>query len=206
MTLSRFMAEQLSNPSGMAGSLVAFVWNRRNAAMNDAVFDSLALISTDRVLEVGFGGGYLLGRMSAMITNGLVVGVDISPAMVAFCERRYRTLLKKGSLELRYATVESLPFPAEYFSKACTVNSIFYWQDVQRALSELQRVLTKDGLLVLCFTCKESLENRNFARHVHLYEAEEVEQMAVSCGFQVSTQPLSDKHRKFLCLTAKKQS
>ena len=197
MTFDRFIAEQLSNPSGIVGRLAAFLWNRRNASLNDVVFDSLALNSTDRVLEVGFGGGYLLGRMSTIITNGLVVGVDISPAMVAFCERRYHPLIKKGALELRCAQVESLPYPSEYFTKACTVNSIFYWQNVQRALSEFERVLTRDGFVVICFTCKESLENRNFAKHVALYEAEEIEQMAILCGLQVSTKHLFDRHRKF---------
>jgi ubiquinone/menaquinone biosynthesis C-methylase UbiE len=206
MTIDRFVAEQLSNPSGIVGNLVAFLWNRRNASLNDVVFDSLALNSTDRILEVGFGGGYLLGRMSNIVTNGLVVGVDISPAMVSFCEKRYHPLIKKGKLELRRAQVEVLPYPSEYFTKACTVNSIFYWQDVKRALSEFERVLTRDGFVVICFTCKESLENRNFAKHVVLYEAEEIEQMAILCGFQVRTKHLFDRHRKFLCMTAKKLS
>ena len=36
-----------------------------------------------RVLEVGFGGGYLLGLMSTVVTVGFLAGVDRSPAMVA---------------------------------------------------------------------------------------------------------------------------
>lgn len=206
MTFDKFTEKQLSNPSGIIGNLTALMWNRRNASLNDAVLDSLALSSTDRVLEVGFGGGYLLGRMSAITTNGLLAGVDISPAMVARCERRYRSLIQQGKLELRCAQAESLPYPAEYFTKACTVNSIFYWQDVQRGFSEFGRVLIKDGLLVICFTCKESLENRRFAKHVSLYEADDIERLAGSSGFKTDTRQLSDQHRKFLCITARKES
>jgi len=206
MTFARFISKQLSNPSGIVGNLAAFLWNRRNARLNDVAFDSLALNSTDRVLEVGFGGGYLLGRMSAVLTNGWLAGVDVSPAMITFCERRYHPLKQNGKLELRCAQAESLPYPSAYFTKVCSVNSIFYWQNVQRALSEFERVLTRGGFLVICFTCKESLENRNFAKHIALYEADEIEQMAASCGFQVSTERLFDRHRKFLCMTARKQS
>jgi ubiquinone/menaquinone biosynthesis C-methylase UbiE len=206
MTLARLLAQQLGNPSGITSVLAAALWNRRNARLNDVTFDSLALRANDRVLEVGFGGGYLLGLMSTAVTSGLLVGVDVSPAMVASCERRYRSLIREGRLELRCAPAESLPYPAEYFNKACSVNSVFYWADVQGGLSELARVLTGDGCLVLCFTCKESLEDRRFAEHVRLYEEDEIQQMAVSCGFQVITKPLSDKHREFLRMIARKRS
>jgi ubiquinone/menaquinone biosynthesis C-methylase UbiE len=205
MAFARFVAKQLSNPSGIAGNLAGRLWNRRNASLNEVAFDSLALNSTDRVLEVGFGGGYLLGRMSTVVTEGYLVGVDISPAMVATCEKRFRQFIRQGKLELRCAQVESLPFPSEYFTKVCSVNSIFYWQNVQRALSEIERVLTKDGFVVLCFTCKESLENRNFAKHVALFEADDIEWMGMLCGFHVSTKYFFDRHRKFLCMIARKQ-
>lgn len=205
MSFARYAAAQLGNPSGIAGNLAAFVWNRRNAVLNDVVFDALNPGPTDRVLEVGFGGGYLLGRMSAIVTDGLLTGVDISPAMVRLCEKRHRSLVKSGRLELKVAQAESLPFPSGHFNKACSVNSIFYWHDAQRALSELARVLSEDGHLVLCFTHKESLERRGFAKHVALYDPEDIERMAMLCGLWVTTKRASDMHREFLCMTARKK-
>lgn len=205
MPFARLLAQQLANPSRITGNLAARVWNRRNAALNDAAFDSLALTANSRLLEVGFGGGYLLGRMAGVVTAGLLAGVDISPAMVGRCERRYRSLVQSGRLELSCAPAESLPYPAEHFTRACSVNSIFYWQDVRRGLSELHRVLTRDGLAVLCFTCKESLETRGFAEHIALYEDGEIERMALACGFQVDVERLADRHRDFLRLVARKQ-
>ena len=205
--LARFLARQLANPSGVIGRWVmAPIWNRRNSALNDAVFDSLALHPRDRVLEVGFGGGYLLGRMAAVVTEGLLAGVDVSPAMVAFCEKRYRPLVEAGKLDLQCAPAESLPYPDGHFSKACLVNSIFYWQDAPQALSELHRVLEEGGLLVMCFTCKRCLEDRQFARHgLALYEDGQVCQMMESAGFDgVDTTRASDRHREFLCIVGRK--
>jgi SAM-dependent methyltransferase len=118
--LAKFVAQQLGAPSGVIGRWVlAPLWNRRNAALNDVVFDRLALHSDDRVLEIGFGGGYLLGRMAGVVTQGFVAGVDVSEAMVAVCERRYRPLVRAGRLELRSAPAESLPYRSGCFSKAC---------------------------------------------------------------------------------------
>lgn len=205
--VAKFLAGQLSNPSGIFGRLIlAPLWNRRNSALNDAVFDSLDLRPHDRVLEVGFGGGYLLGRMLKVAADGFFAGVDISPEMVAFCERRYRPLVAAGRLELKCAKAEALPYEAAYFNKACTVNSIFYWEDAQRAISEMWRVLEEDGRLVICFTCKECLEDKSFARHgVATYEAEEVRQMLQSAGFrEIGTARLSDRHRKFWRVTGRK--
>ena len=204
MLLSKFIAKQLGNPSGIIGNLIsAPLLNKRNVVLNDVAFDSLDLGPHDRVLEVGFGGGYLLGRMSAVVTDGLLAGVDVSPTMVALCEKRNRLLVREGRLDVKCARAESLPYPAGYFTKVCTVNSIFYWQNVPQALSEFWRVLAEGGTLVMCFTSKESLENKSFTNYgVALYEANEVELMMASAGFHaIRTTRSSDRHREFLCMT-----
>jgi arsenite methyltransferase len=207
MIPAKFFARQLSHPSGIIGRFVLpRVWNRRNSALNEVAFNSLALRPGDRVLEVGFGGGQLLGQMAGAITDGLLASVDISPAMVAFCEKRYRPLVREGKLELRCASAESLPYPSSYFTKACSVNSIFYWQNASQAISELWRVLVEGGMLVLCLTCKGSLEKRGFANSgITLYAADEVQQMMETSGFHpIRMMRASDKHREFVCATGRK--
>jgi len=200
---SGYLARQLSIPSGIVGRLVlAPLWNRRNSALNDAALESLALDPRDRVLEVGFGGGYLLGRMAAVVTEGLVAGVDVSQAMLEYCERRYRPLIEEGRLELSCAGAEALPHPSGRFTKAVTVNSLFYWDDVPQALAELCRVLEKGCRLVLCLTCKGSLEKRDFARQgLALYEDEELCRAVQAAGFgQLELSRAADRHREFVCL------
>lgn len=205
--LAKLLAKQLGNPSGIFGRLVlAPLWNKRNVALNDVAFDSLASSPCDRVLEVGFGGGYLLGRMATVVTKGFLAGVDASPAMVAFCQKRHWPLVEAGKLELKCAKAESLPYPADYFTKVCTVNSIFYWENAPQAISELYRVLEVGGMLVMCFTSKECIEGKGFARHgVLLYEADKVHQMLESAGFQeIGMTRARDRHREFWCTTGRK--
>jgi ubiquinone/menaquinone biosynthesis C-methylase UbiE len=197
--LARALAKQLAYPSGVLGRLMlAPLWNRRNTALNDAAFDGLALRPHDRVLEVGFGGGYLLGRMAAVVTEGFLAGVDASPAMVALCQKRYRALIETGDLELKCAKAEALPYPPASFNKVCTVNSIFYWESAPQAISELRRVLEENGALVLCFTCKDSVEDRRFARHgMTLYDAGDIDPMMTAAGFrELSFTHSSDQHRE----------
>lgn len=207
MTRSKLIAHQLGNPTGIWGIVAGFIWNRRNAALNDTVLDLLALQSADRVLDIGFGGGYLLNRMLKTVTGGLVAGVDISPAMVAASEKRYQKAIRAGKLNLKCAAAEALPYPNQHFTKVCSVNSIFYWPDMAQGMREILRVLMTDGKVVICFTCKTSMEKQSFATNVRLYEAGEVEQIISQCGFKdVKTAFFSDKYRQYIGMTGKKSS
>lgn len=198
--VSRYLSGQLRRPHGLVGRLaMAPMWNRRNAPLNDAVLEALDLQPGERVIEVGFGGGYLLDRMAAVLGAGQLAGVDPSPAMVARAKRRFDALVRAGRLDLRCAPAERLPHPDGAFAKACTVNSIFYWDDLDRGLLELHRVLGHDGILVVCFTSRASLETRGFSKYgLTLYEADEVGRAFERAGF-IDTQIVdgADPHRTF---------
>lgn len=205
MAVSKLLANQLGNPNRFFSRIAAFVWNRRNAALNDTVLDLLLLQPTDRVLDIGFGGGYLLKRMAEGIMDGLLAGVDISSAIVAHAKKRFVKEIRSDRLVLECASVEALPFPDEHFTKVCSVNSIFYWQDVEQGLHEIKRVLILGGKVVLCFTNKASLEKKDFARHLQIFEVTEVDTLMKAVGFQdtrIST--FSDQHREYICITAKR--
>ncbi len=204
MTVSKLVAKQLGNPTRKFSKLAAWTWNRRNAALNDTVFELLALEPTDRVLDIGFGGGYLLDRMAKIVTNGCLAGIDKSTAMVADAKKRYLPIIQSGRLELKCAPVEALPYPDQHFNKVCSVNSIFYWQDLEKGFSEMQRVLAKNGKAVVCFTEKGSLETKGFAREIKLFESGDMDEMLKESGFR-DTKVLTfvDQYRQYTCITAK---
>jgi SAM-dependent methyltransferase len=203
MSSSQFLARQLGNPSKVVGRFLAPMWNKRNQALHDATFASLALDINDRVLEVGSGGGSLLGRIASVTTEGVVVGVDISPAMISYCTRRHRPLIDSGRLALACASADAIPYPDCHFNKICTVNSVFYWPNVFDALAEFRRLLEVSGTFVMCFTCRSSLQRKRFAEHIRLYEPQDIADMMTSSGFQnLHQQLLLDRHRQFVCITA----
>jgi ubiquinone/menaquinone biosynthesis C-methylase UbiE len=203
--LSRFIAKQLANPSPVIGQLVlAPIWNRRNAALNDAAFAAMELAPQDAVLEVGFGGGYLLGRILEVVREGTVAGVDKSAAMVSYCRNRYRSQIRSGRLVLHCGAGEHIPFGSGNFTKVCAVNSLFYWEDAGSVLSEVFRVLKEGAEFVLCFTDRRSLEAKAFTRQgMAHYEIGEVQSMLESAGFGVvDAVRRADKHREYWCVRA----
>jgi ubiquinone/menaquinone biosynthesis C-methylase UbiE len=146
--------------------------------------------------------------MSAVVTGGFIGGVDISTIMVEQCQARYRALIQAGKMDLKEGTADRLPYPDGHFSKAVSVNSIFYWPDAPQAILELSRVLAQNGHLVLRFTSKDSLQQKNFARHgLTLCDGGDVQRWLEETDFrEINITRHADRHRSFWCVTALRSS
>ena len=198
------IAAQLRQPSGRIAGLVAWMLNRINAPMNNETLALLDVGPDGRVLEVGFGGGALLASMAQVAARGVVVGVDFSPAVVERARRLLRDPVASGRVELRCADATAIPYPDWHFTKACTVNTIYFWPDQRAVLTEFRRVLVDGGRLIVSFGAKESAEKLPYTRHgFTLYEPAEVQALLESTGFRdVRVVAQSVGRFKFFCAVA----
>jgi len=201
-----FFSRQLAKPSGLFGRLFTARWlEKANVGMNALTLDSLALGENDRLLEVGFGSGYLLEQVLARRLCGQVAGLDVSREMVEHVGRRLRRYVKAGQADIRQGDIESMPFADSRFTALCSVNTLYFWRDPARALAECRRVLEPAGRLVLCFNSKHDLEQWPGHEHgFNLYELSEVEDLLATAGFSgISTRTGHDTAQgEFYCLTA----
>jgi arsenite methyltransferase len=171
MLVPPFLARQLARPSGLFGRFVmAPFLNRKTADHNAMVFEDLQIAPESRVLEVGFGGGALLDRMCTAASSGFVAGVDLSDQMLARARKTLRRFVDAGRLQLEHANVERIPFGAATFDRACTVNTTYFWPDLEAGLAELHRVLRPGGRLVIGFADpddirRDGLDKQGFSTH-----------------------------------------
>jgi len=186
VALSDLLAAQLRKPSGWFGRVVvARLLDRVNAPLNELTLRALELTADDHVLELGPGGGDLVARMAKIVTHGRLAAVDFSPEMIERCARRFASLVAAGRLELRCASVEELPYGAAEFTKACTVNTIYFWSDPELALAKLRASLRDGGRLAVTFNPRSAAEKLAYTRHFHaLYERAEVERLLQQAGFR----------------------
>jgi arsenite methyltransferase len=109
----------------------------------------LNLSSGESVLDIGCGPGYLCETMAEIVGHrGAVVGIDISPDLIAFCNRR------KASTWLSYAGGEATKLnqaDASFDVVVCT-QVAEYVPDVDRVLSETFRVLKPGGRTIFVAT------------------------------------------------------
>jgi arsenite methyltransferase len=143
--LLAFLARQLRRPSGWFGRRVmASLLNEGNRDLLDAVLDVAAPAPGARVVDVGFGGGYTLDRLAPRVSPERVVGVEVSETMISAVRHR-----RGDAYDLHLADAAALPFAEASFDLALSVNTIYFWPDPVRVLSEMKRVLKPGGRLVL---------------------------------------------------------
>jgi len=108
------------------------------------VLEKMRLVSTDNVLDVGCGSGWLSRRIAEKVQDGRVVGMDVSDQMV-----RVARGTSAGHENVLYVTGEAgeIPWEANFFTQAISVESAYYWPDPRAGLKEICRVLRPGGKL-----------------------------------------------------------
>ncbi len=99
-----------------------------------------------RILDVGCGTGYLLGRLAARAPQAeALAGIDAAPAMIEAARRT----AADDRLRFVVGTAERLPWPAASFDLVVSTTSFDHWADQRAGLAQCARVLAPGGCLVL---------------------------------------------------------
>ena len=105
----------------------------------DVLWNRIAETKPEHVLEVGPGPGELSQRMAREL-GAEVVAIDVSPRMVELTRAR--------GIDARVGDVQALPFDSARFDIVVAAWVLFHPADLDRALSEIERVLRPGGRLI----------------------------------------------------------
>ncbi|BAY19935.1 hypothetical protein NIES21_58050 (plasmid) [Anabaenopsis circularis NIES-21] len=144
--------QMFGRPKGMLGRLGGMIMASMNQAFTYSVIDLLDIQPNDQVLEVGFGSGVGIQRLSSLASAGYIAGIDYSQEMVEQATARNMAEIEMGLVDLRQGSVESLPFEDNKFDKVLAVNSMQVWPDAVFGLREVRRVMKVGGRIALGFT------------------------------------------------------
>ena len=105
----------------------------------------------ERVLDLGCGSGWATRLLARMVGDGpegfgQVVGVDVSDEMI-----RHARETSKDFENVLYVwgSAQQIPWEENYFDKVLSVESFYYYDDQDRALNELFRVMAPRGRLFI---------------------------------------------------------
>jgi ubiquinone/menaquinone biosynthesis C-methylase UbiE len=88
--------------------------------------------------------------------------LELSTDSVKVAMKQNKTLIETGRVEILHASVESLPFPDNFFDLVTAVESYYFWPDLIENLKEIHRVLKPEGQILLIKSYKhEKFEKRN---------------------------------------------
>ncbi len=149
------------------------------------VLDLMRLSPEDNVLDVGCGAGWLSRLLAEQVPEGRVVGVDISDEMI----RRAR----RNSADLENAMfvigeAEEIPWDANFFNHAISVEAAYYWPDPLAALREIHRVLREAG--------KAWLLINYYSENVHAHQWNEI--LSVTAHLRSSAEWVGAFHRGWI--------
>ncbi len=128
------------------------------------------LVKGKTVLDIASGSGYgsaLLGTTAERVT-----GVDVDKATVAYAKKNYES----KNVTFKVGDGVSIPLADNSIDVVVSFETIEHIEEYEVFMSEVKRVLKKDGLFILSTPNDvEFIEGNHF--HIHEFEAKELESL-----------------------------
>lgn len=147
-----------------------------------------------KILDLCCGGGHVSYQIAPFTDE--VTAYDLTPSMVELVSKQAEVRGLKN-ITAQQGAAESLPFADQSFDCVITRYSAHHWQNVAQAMSEIHRVLTASGKVIIVDvlgnsnpvldTFFQSIETIRDPSHVRNYSLEEWMHFVEYAGFTVET-------------------
>ena len=118
---------------------------RGHRPVGEQAIERMRVPTDARVLDVGCGSGWASRLLAGFAINGRVTGIDISDEMIRLARESSRSF---PQCDFEIASAEQLPFKDNEFTHAFSMESLYYYRDIPKALKEIHRVLKPGGVFV----------------------------------------------------------
>lgn len=102
----------------------------------------------DSVLDVGTGTGWLAIRCASQMEEGRIIGVDVTPDMLAQAALNAENVGAKERIQFALASAMSLPYPNDEFEVVLSSIALHH-TTVSHSLDEMVRVLKPGGRIAI---------------------------------------------------------
>lgn len=179
------LGRQLMRPTGTAGLQVADNMNITNAKLYDFVLSNLDFENNEKILEIGFGNGKTIPLFFELNPNIEYYGVDFSEIMCA--EALAFNQYYKEKVHISCQNAIKMSFVNDFFDTIVTLNTVYFWENINDQLNELKRVLRPEGKLVIGYRPKSSMEKLPFTHEVFThYTPEKLRAIIELNGYRIN--------------------
>ncbi len=192
MRIKEYISKQFSSPKGLGGSLISVVMNHQNRPLYDATMHLLQLSDSDSVLDIGCGNGFVLNLLARRY-DACFTGIDTSESAIKAASRRNLKYIERGNMNLSCQDVSLMSFSDESFSKAYTINTVYFWNDLNKTMAEIWRVLKVGGIFVNTLYTNETLSRFSHTGIGYKkYTSDQLTRAGENAGLSVKSVPIVD--------------
>lgn len=153
----------------------------------------------DSILDIGCATGLLALRIGGQNEDVEITAVDNNDNLLQVAEENAALAAivnSPGMVEFKYAELEELPFPDDFFDVVYSFSALHKWDNPEKVLQEIKRVCKDDGKVYLHDIARDSNEGiisfilqyisagqEEFLRELRAsYTTEEVQQILKNAG------------------------
>ena len=196
----KYVGRNFGNPKGIGGKISTKIMNIINQKQYNAILKHMKLEPNDTVLDIGFGNGYLLNKLFKQNNNITIYGIEISNDMLNRVRNRNMEKINNGTLKLFLENISKTAFMENTFDKIYTVNTIYFWNELDKCFSEIKRILKHNGIFINVFYTKEYLNKIIYTGYgFNKYTLEEIENITQKYGMKIM-EIIEIKKNKSYCI------
>lgn len=151
-SIKEFIDQNYQTPKGLVGTYIVEKMVRQHKPETEWTIGLLDLQDQDCVLELGCGAGYAIQIISERYLLHKIVGIDLSATAIRSATARNKNTVNNERTKLIQANFNALPFPDKMFNKVYSIQTIYFWDEIDTIVSEIYRVLKPGGMVVLTFS------------------------------------------------------
>ena len=160
---TEYIGKQFGNPHGFVGKVCCIIMNIINRAMYKKTVSLLNISDNDNVLDIGYGNGYLLKCIYKKAKANLY-GIDISEDMKILAGKRNKKAVSDAKLFLEVGDCCNLKYDEKYFDAVTSINTVYFWSDTIKGLSEIYRTLKEGASFYNVVYTKEWLDKLSYTQ------------------------------------------
>tara|TARA_B100000767_G_C19605509_1_gene467546 strand:- start:191 stop:847 length:657 start_codon:yes stop_codon:yes gene_type:complete len=170
----RELENQLSCPNGEMGIELGKNMNQSNFGMTLNTIEFLDLENENSILELGHGNCGHLDKLLSMAEEIKYFGLEISEAMLNEA-KKYNS---DKQAEFKLYDGEIIPYSNKSFDKILSVNTVYFWENPERLINEIERTLKPSGICVLTYANKNFMKNLPFVgQKFKLFDQNEIKKL-----------------------------
>ena len=180
------IASQLKHPSGEKGIEMGNMMNETNINMTRHSIQNLNISTGNKILELGHGNAGHVEFLFEQAKDLKYYGLEMSELMFQEARQTNRNFVSQKQAFFSLYEGNIIPFENESFDKIYTVNTIYFWQEPEKLLLEIYRVLKPNGNFCLTFAEEDFMKTLPFTQfEFKLYSTEKAEELIGKSSFKI---------------------